>query len=170
MKIRRLDDGTIFEDSCDVLISARGLLNTKQWPKIEGFETYKGEVMHSAAWNSSYDFSHKSIGIIGSGSSAIQIIPQLQKISGARLKCFMRSRTWISPPFGSRVADEFLLNNGDDSMMMPREMIERFEKDPQLWFEFRVKIEADANNIHASTLKGTKMQREAQEKFDETMK
>ena len=170
VKIKRLEDGTTFEDSCDVLISARGLLNTKQWPKIEGFEKFKGEVMHSAAWNDSYDFTNKRIGIIGSGSSAIQIVPKLQKVPGAQLKCFMRSRTWISPPFGQRVADEFLLNSGDDSMTMPPEMIEKFKKDPDLWFEFRVKIEADANNIHASTLKGTKMQIEAQEKFDQTMK
>jgi hypothetical protein len=32
-------------------VSARGSLNDKAWPKIPGFETFKGEVMHSAQWN-----------------------------------------------------------------------------------------------------------------------
>lgn len=48
----------------------------------------------------SYDFKNKRIGIIGGGSSAIQIVPQLQNIQGASLSCFVRSRTWISNPFG----------------------------------------------------------------------
>jgi len=39
------------EDDADVLISARGALNDIAWPKIAGFESFKGEVMHSAAWN-----------------------------------------------------------------------------------------------------------------------
>ncbi|GIZ39608.1 hypothetical protein CKM354_000298700 [Cercospora kikuchii] len=160
-------DGTIFEDSCDVLISARGLLNTKQWPKIPEFEKFQGEVMHSAAFNEKYDFKDKRIGIIGSGSSAIQIVPQLQKVSGAELSCFIRSRTWISPPFGQRVAEEYKLGDG---MVISKEQIAEFEADPKAWFEFRTKIEADANNIHASTLKGTGMQKAAQEMFDQTMK
>lgn len=40
------------------------------------------------------------MGVIGNGSSAIQIIPNLQKLEGVSLTCFMRSPTWISPPFG----------------------------------------------------------------------
>lgn len=43
--------GEVTEDDADVLLSARGNLNDISWPKIPGFETFKGEVMHSAAWN-----------------------------------------------------------------------------------------------------------------------
>lgn len=49
---------------------------------------------------SSVDFTNKNIGIIGGGSSAIQIIPNLQRVPGAHLSCFVRSKTWISRPFG----------------------------------------------------------------------
>lgn len=49
---------------------------------------------------SSYDFKNKRIGVIGGGSSAIQIIPSLQKVPGTQLSCFIRSKTWISRPFG----------------------------------------------------------------------
>jgi hypothetical protein len=48
----------------------------------------------------SVDFTNKKIGIIGGGSSAIQIIPCLQRVTGAQLNCFVRSKTWISRPFG----------------------------------------------------------------------
>ena len=72
MKVRK-PDGEIFEDSCDVLVSARGNLNDKQWPDIDGLRSFRGELMHSAAWNENYDFNNKQIGIIGSGSSAIQM-------------------------------------------------------------------------------------------------
>ena len=69
----RKPDGSIFEDSCNVLINARGLLNNKQWPDIDGLNTFQGEVMHSAGWNEEYDFTNKRIGVIGGGSSAIQM-------------------------------------------------------------------------------------------------
>lgn len=49
--VKNLATGETIEDQSDVLISARGNLNTPSWPEIEGFETFKGEVMHSAVWN-----------------------------------------------------------------------------------------------------------------------
>lgn len=49
---------------------------------------------------SSYDFRNKKVGVIGGGSSAIQIVPQLQKIEGLEMSCFVRSKTWISNRFG----------------------------------------------------------------------
>jgi len=51
---------------------------------------------------SRYDFRNKRVGVIGGGSSSIQIVPNLQKIEGTQLTCFVRSRTWISNPFGDR--------------------------------------------------------------------
>lgn len=47
-----------------------------------------------------YDFKNKRIGVIGGGSSSIQIVPNLQKIEGVKMTCFVRSRTWIASPFG----------------------------------------------------------------------
>lgn len=50
--------------------------------------------------SSSYEFKNKTVGVIGGGSSAIQIVPELQRLEGVNLKCFVRSKTWISQPFG----------------------------------------------------------------------
>jgi hypothetical protein len=57
-----------------------------------------------------YDFKGKRVGVIGNGSSAIQIIPRLQQVEGSQLTCFMRSPTWISPPFADHGLQELGLD------------------------------------------------------------
>lgn len=57
------------------------------------------------------DFKNKRIGIIGGGSSAIQIIPSLQRLPGAQLSCFVRSKTWISRPFGDMAMQSLKLES-----------------------------------------------------------
>lgn len=159
-------DGKTFDDESDVVVSARGNLNTKMWPDVEGLWNFKGEIMHSSEWNDKYDFTNKRIGIIGSGSSAIQIVPRLQKEQGAHLNCFIRNRTWISPPLGQMTADKY----GLEEFEFKADQIERFKNDPKAWEEFRMDIEADANNIHAVTIKGTPMQQGASTAFEDGMK
>jgi cation diffusion facilitator CzcD-associated flavoprotein CzcO len=56
--------------------------------------------MHSAKWDHSVDFHGKTVGVIGTGSTSVQIVPQLQKIA-KQVQVYMRSPTWISPPFGA---------------------------------------------------------------------
>jgi len=46
-----LETGEEVTEETDVLISARGSLNEISWPSISGLEKFKGEKMHSAAWN-----------------------------------------------------------------------------------------------------------------------
>jgi hypothetical protein len=55
LKIEKLATGEIFDDEANVLVSARGNLNEISWPDIQGLETFKGEIMHSAAWNEKCD-------------------------------------------------------------------------------------------------------------------
>jgi cation diffusion facilitator CzcD-associated flavoprotein CzcO len=49
--VRRTDTGETFEEKADVVVSARGNLNQPAWPQIKGLDSFKGEKMHSAAWN-----------------------------------------------------------------------------------------------------------------------
>jgi cation diffusion facilitator CzcD-associated flavoprotein CzcO len=65
----------------------------------------------SADHNSSFDYSNKRIGVIGGGSSAIQIVPQLQKLAGTHLSCFIRSKTWISTTFGASAMQKLGLDH-----------------------------------------------------------
>ena len=49
------------------------------WPKIEGMENFKGKLMHSASWDQAFDLRGKKVAVIGTGSSGIQILPQIAK-------------------------------------------------------------------------------------------
>ena len=51
----------------DFLISAVGQLNQPRYPDIEGLDSFKGKIIHSARWDWSYDMQDKKIGIIGNG-------------------------------------------------------------------------------------------------------
>ena len=59
--------------------------------------------MHSAAWDSEYDLTGKVVAVIGGGSSAVQIIPSIQK-KVKKLYPFLRSPVWITAGFGAKYA------------------------------------------------------------------
>ena len=92
------------EETADIVISAQGFLNTWRWPNIDGIHDFKGHKVHSAVWDNSFDYSGKTIGIIGNGSSAIQILPQMAKLSGTKIVSFQRRPTWITPSLGETLA------------------------------------------------------------------
>jgi cation diffusion facilitator CzcD-associated flavoprotein CzcO len=54
-----------------------GPLTEPALPNIEGLDGFEGEVFHSARWNHDYDLTGKRVAVIGTGASAIQIIPEL---------------------------------------------------------------------------------------------
>ena len=88
------------QDWAHIFVNGTGILNTWKWPEIEGLHDFSGPLMHSAKWDHTVDFDNKTVGVIGTGSSSVQIVPQLQKIC-KEVQVFMRSPTWISPPFGA---------------------------------------------------------------------
>jgi cation diffusion facilitator CzcD-associated flavoprotein CzcO len=69
--------------------------STYQWPSISGLENFKGQRVHSANWDDTYDYSHKRIAVIGNGSSGVQIVPQLTRLSGTTVTNFCRGPSWI---------------------------------------------------------------------------
>lgn len=99
-----VDKSTIKEEKVDVVVSAQGFLNTWKWPNIDGIHDFKGHKVHSAKWDKTFDYSGKKIGIIGNGSSAIQILPQMAKLKDTQIVSFQRSRTWITPSLGETLA------------------------------------------------------------------
>ncbi|KAF2003175.1 flavin-binding monooxygenase-like protein [Amniculicola lignicola CBS 123094] len=81
---------------CDFLVSAVGQLNQPRYPTIEGLQNFKGKVMHSARWDWSYNLEEKSVGIIGNGATAAQIIPEILPAS-SHLVIYQRSPNWVIP-------------------------------------------------------------------------
>lgn len=100
LTIINITTGETHNETADIVVACRGNLNDISWPNIDGIDTFMGQRMHSAAWNEDYNFKDKRVGIIGGGSSSIQIVPKLQAIEGAQINCFVRSKVWISDRFG----------------------------------------------------------------------
>ena len=82
------------------LVVGAGGLSEPRLPEIEGIETFQGEVFHSARWNHDVDLAGKRVAVIGTGASAIQIVPELQKTlqaTGGHLDVYQRTAPWIIP-------------------------------------------------------------------------
>jgi cation diffusion facilitator CzcD-associated flavoprotein CzcO len=82
----------------DIVISAAGILHHPSHPEIEGLETFQGPRFHSARWDHGVDLKDKRVGIIGTGSTAAQIVSALAgKVR--KLSLFQRTAQWIHPQY-----------------------------------------------------------------------
>lgn len=79
-----------------IVIMATGPLNRPCLPNIEGMNTFAGKQMHSAQWDNTYDLHNKRVAVIGTGASAIQIVPAIAP-EVAQLSVFQRTAAWIMP-------------------------------------------------------------------------
>ncbi|OAA62749.1 Flavin monooxygenase-like protein [Niveomyces insectorum RCEF 264] len=150
-----------WQDWSHVLINGTGILNNWVWPDIEGLHDFAGPVMHSAHWDHSVDFAGKAVGVIGTGSTSVQIVPSLQRVVD-HLKVFMRSPTWISPPFGAGVLDNDLRkgsqsSEGERQYTFSEEEKQRFRDDPAYHLQFRRRIEAEINSLFGMYQQGSAM-------------
>lgn len=82
--------------TADVIVTATGQLNQPAWPNIPGLDTFAGKTFHSARWDHSHDLSGKNVGVIGTGASAIQFVPEVVPQVNA-LSLFQRSAAWVLP-------------------------------------------------------------------------
>jgi hypothetical protein len=110
VKIQRSKPGSDkveeFEDDCDLLLYATGILNDFKMPNIEGIEKFKGRVCHTARWPKDYQeeqWKNDSVAVIGSGASSIQTVPKMQPVSNIPIATklnieyvFSTSSTWTS--------------------------------------------------------------------------
>ena len=76
------------------VVLANGLLTTPKLARIEGMSTFKGESFHTSRWNYHLDLEGKKVGIIGTGATAVQMVPELAKIVG-ELHVFQRTPSSI---------------------------------------------------------------------------
>ena len=102
-------DGVEETIEAEAVISAVGQLNRPKMPDIAGVGAFEGPSFHSAQWDHSIDFAGKTVGIIGTGSSASQFIPHLAD-EAAAVRIFQRTPNWYAPApnYHEQVADGFL--------------------------------------------------------------
>jgi cation diffusion facilitator CzcD-associated flavoprotein CzcO len=82
--------------TADILISAVGALCEPNLPDIKGINTFEGEIFHSARWDHDADLTGKAVAVIGTGASAIQIVPSIAP-RVAHLDIYQRTAPWVLP-------------------------------------------------------------------------
>jgi cation diffusion facilitator CzcD-associated flavoprotein CzcO len=78
------------------LISGAGALHIPSLPDIQGIGEFEGPMFHTAQWDHSVDLTGKRVAVIGTGASAIQVVPELVKIV-EQLQLYQRTAAWIKP-------------------------------------------------------------------------
>lgn len=81
------------------VIASYGPLANPTLPDIDGLADFAGAVMHTARWDHGYDFTGKTVAVIGTGSTAVQVIPRLVEQVGdtGRVRVFQRTAGWVLP-------------------------------------------------------------------------
>lgn len=82
--------------TAEVLISACGGLTEPLIPDIAGTESFRGKMMHTARWDHDVDLTGKRVAVIGTGASAIQVIPALAPNVEHLIVC-QRTPAWVMP-------------------------------------------------------------------------
>ncbi|MBZ9637847.1 NAD(P)/FAD-dependent oxidoreductase [Streptomyces sp. PSKA30] len=89
-----LADGTSM--TTRFVICATGWLTKPKAPDIEGLDRFTGEVVHTARWDPSLDLTGRRVGVIGTGASAIQLVPEIAPLV-QQLHVYQRTPTWVFP-------------------------------------------------------------------------
>jgi 4-hydroxyacetophenone monooxygenase len=84
------------ELEANAVVSAVGQLNRPHYPEITGFGSFAGPAFHSARWDASVDLAGKRVAVIGTGASAMQLIPEIAP-EVAELAVFQRTPAWMVP-------------------------------------------------------------------------
>lgn len=85
-----------WEAKANAVVAATGQLNQPKPPQIEGVGTFAGTILHTGAWDPHADLKGKRVGVIGTGASAMQLVPEIAP-DVACLALFQRSPPWIYP-------------------------------------------------------------------------
>jgi cation diffusion facilitator CzcD-associated flavoprotein CzcO len=109
--------GETIRDRCHILIHACGSLDKPAYPNIPGREEFKGSMAHTGNWDASLKLEGKTVALIGSGSSALQVLPAIQP-SVKRVTNFVRSPIWVLPTISS-APTEFTKENIRDFRAFP---------------------------------------------------
>lgn len=93
------------KDVADVVVAATGVLHHPNVPEIDGLADFAGRALHSARWDHSVIVEGRRVGVIGNGSTGVQIVSALAD-KAARLVHFQRSPQWIMPCPDLRYSDD----------------------------------------------------------------
>jgi len=80
--------------SADVLVSCAGPLTEPVFPDVPGLDRFRGKTFHTSRWDDEHDLVGERVAVVGTGASAVQVVPQIQPRVG-RLVVFQRTPGWV---------------------------------------------------------------------------
>ncbi len=80
----------------EIVIAATGPLADPMIPSLTGIDRFQGHSFHSARWDHEHDLRGRRVAVIGTGASAIQLVPEIAPVVG-RLALFQRTPPWVMP-------------------------------------------------------------------------
>ncbi|OGE49328.1 hypothetical protein PENARI_c022G06223 [Penicillium arizonense] len=159
--------GSVFEDSADIFMTGTGLLNEWKWPSIPGLHSFKGKLLHSACWDSTYDMKDKNIAVIGAGSSGIQIVPALlDKVKS--MDHYVRSKTWISNQHGGKILSTRTDGKGGNFAYSSEER-QAWQSDPASYIEYRKGLELELQTLYSKTQTSSALQASSRAQYKADM-
>ena len=94
-----LDDGRVL--AARHFVVSTGPLSVPRWPDIAGVERFAGARLHTARWDGSVPIAGRRVGVVGTGSSASQLVPELARVAGS-VTVFQRTANWVLPRMDRR--------------------------------------------------------------------
>ncbi len=82
--------------SAEVFVNCAGPLTEPIYPDVPGLDRFEGKTFHSNRWDHGYDLTGKRVAVVGTGASAVQIVPAIQPLVG-NLIVFQRTPGWVVP-------------------------------------------------------------------------
>jgi len=106
----KLRDANGGEYEADIMVSALGGLHRPHVPEFAGLSDFEGETFHSARWNHAHNLTGRTVAVIGSAASAIQLVPEIAPLV-KKLYVFQRTPNWITPrmdqTYSAKVRERF---------------------------------------------------------------
>ncbi|KAJ5414816.1 hypothetical protein N7509_000150 [Penicillium cosmopolitanum] len=163
----RIEDeisGEVLSDSCHFLFNGGGYLNHWKWPTIEGLHTFQGDLVHTANWTAGIDLRDKKVGVIGNGSSGMQVLAAIYPDVHS-LVSFSRSPTWVTPNF----AADFAGPDGGN-FQYSEEQKRELAENPEKFLAYRKALEKTMSGSFMLNLRDSELQQLAKEHLAEHMK
>jgi cation diffusion facilitator CzcD-associated flavoprotein CzcO len=101
----RITTASGHQNEVDVVIAATGVLHHPNIPEIPGLDSFNGAAFHSSQWDHQTQLENARVGVIGTGSTAVQIVGAIVKLV-SRLTLFQRTAQWIMPQENPVFADD----------------------------------------------------------------
>ncbi|KAG5752886.1 hypothetical protein H9Q72_005652 [Fusarium xylarioides] len=143
--VKLSQDGKERTDYCDVLMNGSGVVNKMKWPDVPGRSSYKGTIAHSATWDPKISWEGKRVALIGTGSSSVQMLPELTKGSKS-LHVFARNSVWIVPSLGTDLSkanqDGQTPSEQSGTQIYSEKDKDEFRRDPATHLQYRKGLEA----------------------------